>query len=276
VTGELYLGMRPGDLAGRSYAHFWNPRLAPLAAAAREALLVGPLPAPLLPRRDDAAAMLAPGDAEVEDGYGRADDGTLVVAVRTAMPDVTPAMIDWWFGWHSAERERYKLWHPRAHLRARWPEPESTALAAAIGRPRYVGRTSLVDEYLGDAVAHVAIHFLPPAELGFAAAGLADDREATVVAARVSLAGVPVDGGYLLHHVRRVAGGSEMRSRFWLGGPHARVRAGWLERPVSGVARRLVRPPLGRGRDLLVHCAQEMAHLASFLPRLHRELHDHP
>jgi hypothetical protein len=31
-------------------------------------------------------------------------------------------------------------------------------------------------------------------------------------------------------------------------------------------------PTVDNGRELLVHCAHEMAHLASFLPALYREL----
>lgn len=229
---DVYLGMRPGDLDGKPYARFWNPDMAPLPARAREAVAVGPIPAPLLDELD---------------GYGRTDDGGIAVAITTDMPGVAPEMIGWWFAWHGDEAQRYKLWHPRAHLRARWQAPGEG----------YVGRTSLVDEYIGDAIHRVAISFEPPPGDGFA------------VCARISLAGAPVEGGRLEHRVRRVDGGAEMRSRFWLGGAHARVKAGPLTGPVSALARRLARPGVDLGRDLLVHCAQEMTHLASFLPSLH-------
>ena len=59
-----------------------------------------------------------------------------------------------------------------------------------------------------------------------------------------------------------------MRSRFWMGGPWITVRG------VAGTADRLIRPIAARQlpdpRDLMVHCAQEMNHLAGFLPELHR------
>jgi glyoxylase-like metal-dependent hydrolase (beta-lactamase superfamily II) len=32
------------------------------------------------------------------------------------MPGVTGAMFEWWMGWHYMEAQRYKLWHPRAHI----------------------------------------------------------------------------------------------------------------------------------------------------------------
>ena len=43
---------------------------------------------------------------------------------------------------------------------------------------------------------------------------------------------------------------------------------------MAGTADRLIRPIAARQlpdpRDLMVHCAQEMNHLAGFLPELHR------
>ncbi len=43
----------------------------------------------------------------------------VMVACATDMPGVRPQMIDWWFGWHVSDHQRYKLWHPRAHTRTR-------------------------------------------------------------------------------------------------------------------------------------------------------------
>lgn len=271
----LYLGIREGELAGKPYAAFWNPQMAPLAEPVRQALLHGPVAALLLPRLAEAPRLLAAAEQELEDGFGVQDDGSVHVAVRTLMPGVSPAMIDWWFGWHSAEPQRYKLWHPRAHVHAQWSAPAATTLAGKEGRELYVGRVSLVDEYLGSQLAQAAIRFLPPAELGFDEARLADAEQATVVCAEVGLSAYPVAIGYLVHHVRRLpgGGGAEMRSRFWLGGPYSRIGSSrLLGALVTSVARLVRRPSVDDCRELLVHCAQEMAHLASFLPRLHAEL----
>lgn len=269
---SLHLGIRESEMSNKPYAKFWSPRMAPLPEHAREALLRGPVAAPLLLRLSDAPRLLDPGDLEVENGTGRLDDGALHVAIRTDMPGVSPEMIDWWFGWHGSEAQRYKLWHPRAHVHAAWASPVPPGTR---GRARYVGRVSYVDEYIGDRMSHVAIAFLPPRELGFDEQSLSDPRESTAVCARIRLTDYPVDAGYLIHHVRRVPGGSEMRSRFWLGGSAATLRAGG---PLRGIATRAVRlvatPGLAMARDLLVHCAEEMGHLASFLPRLHEELRD--
>ena len=175
---------------------------------------------------------------------------------------------DGWFGWHSDEPQRYKLWHPRAHVHAAWEEPKPDAR----GRDRYQGRVSFVDEYLGSEMAHVAIQFVAPSRLGIDEAALTDQ---TVVCARIGYAAQPLDFGWLLHHVRPVAGGAEMRSRFFLGGPHAAVRgAGRLGEMAARAIGTFVKPTLDNARDLLIHCAQEMAHLATFLPSLYAEQRD--
>jgi len=109
------------------------------------------------------------------------------------------------------------------------------------------------------------------ASLGFADPSLDDPEQATIVCARTGLGDLPIDVGYLAHHVRRTAGGSEMRSRFWIGGPYAAGRNSALGTVMAQAARLLMRPSETDARALLVHCAEEMQHLARFLPALYAE-----
>ena len=81
---------------------------------------------------------------------------------------------------------------------------------------------------------------------------------------------VPVDLGYLAHHVAAVPGGSVMRSRFWLGKPYLAARTTPV-RAVLPIAKRLIGLTELDARALLVHCSQEMTHLAAFLPALHEQ-----
>lgn len=263
--------MRPGDLDDKPYAKFYRPQMAPLPESARDALARGAVAEPLLPGLDLAPRLLNEGYAEIEDGFTVRSDGGISVAVRTEMPGVTPRMVDFWFGWHSAEPQRYKLWHPRAHVHAEWGAPEPKGKQ---GRELYVGRTSYVDEYIGSMLNHVAISFLPPQELGFDEEALRDPDKATVVCARIDLLRPKARAGFLVHHVRRIAGGgSEMRSRFWLGGGDASLGLWPLFDAVAVRAARLVFPlDAESARELLVHCVQEMGHLATFLPALYSEL----
>jgi hypothetical protein len=258
------------DERARPFAHFFNPEMAPLAPHVCAALDRGGVPAPLLPGLETAAANLFGGESVLEDGFVLLPDGGMRVSVRTALPGVTPAMIDWWFGWHGDDAAKYKLWHPQAHVHVGWRDPPRVK---ASGRALYVGQTSIVDEYIGSDLIRGSIRFIRPAELGFVDRRLDNDREATIVCARIGLGDAPIEVGYLAHHVRRVPGGSEMRSRFWMGGSHVAGRnlAGNL---AAAVAKRVLTLTEADARALLVHCAQEMPHLASFLPALHAQFRD--
>jgi DAPG hydrolase PhiG domain len=73
--------------------------------------------------------------------------------------------------------------------------------------------------------------------------------------------------------MRKTANGTEMRSRFWLGdvdespkGPIGRLLTPIMNTPF--MRRRNIPDTLGR--DLLLHCAEEMRHLAKILPELYK------
>ncbi len=266
-----YLGYRAED-AAQPFAHYFNPELAPLSAHVCSALDRGGVPDILLPGIDGAAENLFGDAAVLEDGFVLTQDGGMRVSVRTEMPGVTPAMVDWWFGWHGDAAAKYKLWHPQAHVHAGWRE---TPPAGASGRALYVGQTSLVDEYIGSDLIRGAISFVPPASFGFTDPRLDDDQKATVVCARLGLGDAPIDIGYLAHHVRAVPGGSEMRSRFWMGGNHVAGR-NLIGSLAATIAKRVLRLTEDDARALLVHCGQEMPHLAAFLPTLYAEFGTKP
>lgn len=266
-----YLGYRAGD-ADTPFGRFYREAMAPLGAHVLEALALGPQAPDLLPGVETAPELLRPGHLPIETGYAAGRDGSLRVAVLTPMPGVTAEMWDWWFGWHGSDPRRYKLWHPRAHLSAAWADGSDLGRR---GRARYVGRTSLVDEYIGSTRTKITIRFVPPAALGLDTPALATGGDRTIVCARVGSSRFPVEAGWLVHDVRPTGDGSEMRSRFWLGGPHVALRSGAPAAVSRTIARAAGAVQMRQGtepaRALLVHCAQEMAHLATFLPELHAE-----
>jgi hypothetical protein len=118
----------------------------------------------LLPGIDGAAENLFGDAAVLEDGWVLTQDGGMRVSVRTDMPGVTPAMVDWWFGWHGDAAAKYKLWHPQAHVHAGWREtpPAGTsgcrgcccAAAAACAAQRISGH--LIQQAVQAAVATLA------------------------------------------------------------------------------------------------------------------------
>lgn len=263
-----YLGYRDGD-AETPWGRWFTADMAPLAPHVADAVAIGGVAAPLMTPFDDVPSMIEADETPVETGYAIGRDGSMLVATRLDMADVTPAMWDWWFSWHGDDARKYKLWHPRAHLSAEWADGGG----ARPGARSYVGRTSRIAEYLGSTYTRAAISFVAPSEFGIDPAAL-DATGATAVCARLALVDRPLDIGCFVHHVRPTDRGAEMRSRFYVGGRHASLRG---PGPLSGrslpdaVARAASPGPRGAA-DLMVHCAQEMAHLAGFLPQLHAEL----
>ncbi|MCV7032096.1 DAPG hydrolase family protein [Mycobacterium sherrisii] len=266
MTGDRYLGYRDDD-ANTPFGKFFNPEMAALPTHVVRALEHGPQGGMALLSFQDAATIAEDGYQQTENGYGVLDDGSCHVAVRTDMPGITPAMWSWWFGWHGSDTRRYKLWHPRAHLSAAWKDGDNDGDdAGRRGAERYIGRCSLISEYIGSTLLSGAIRFVAPAELGCPP----DGADAVAICARLGAGDAPVDVGWFIHHVRATPDGSEMRSRFWMGGPNIAVRGapGVASRAVRPIAARLLGNPETNARNLLVHCAQEMNHLAGFLPEL--------
>ncbi len=222
----------------------WN--VPDLPRVAREAMAAGV--------RDDVEGthagnlglLLEPGYQPLETGIARTPDGGLSVNVWTALPGATPAMVDWWMGWHLSSTERYKLWHPQAHLFSQ-PRYDLSDVPGLTDRERYVGNTSWVDEYLGPFAARLAITFHDPAEIGLPYDALDESGHGTAVYGVTTDSDHGTELARLVHAVRRTPWGCEMRSRFLFG---------------PGTPD-LIGPPM------LDHCATEMAHLATFLPRLY-------
>ena len=99
----------------------------------------------------------------------------------------------------------------------------------------------------------------------------------TLIFGRVGSSIAPVDLGWLAHQVRPIRGGAEMRSRFFLNIRGLHVPD--LPQAACAIARGASVDPtdlflgIDLARDLLMHCGQEMNHLAGFLPELYEEFH---
>jgi len=269
---KTHLGILRNELSGKSYAKYFRWDMSPLPDHVEQALRHGQSdPHDVLPRVD-INRLLDPGYLPLETGYATLPDGTAHVSVLTRFPGATGEMIDWWFGWHGAETERYKLWHPQAHLytQLRYERADSEGLS---DKQRYIGNTSYVDEYVGPEIHRLAISFQEPRDFGldvdsFEAAGIS-----TAVCARVGFSDKPIDSGYLIHLIRETSEGCEMRSRFWMGESHLRLlpKGNPIDRLLEAPFIRKLIMPGGIARHLLIHCVEEMNHLASFLPDLFAE-----
>ena len=190
--------------------------------------------------------LLLPGYLPIETGIASTPEGGLSVAILTEWPNTEPEMIDWWFGWHIGKTERYKLWHPQAHFFTQ-PRFDVSDVEIFSDREKYLGNTSWVDEYIGPFPTRLGITFHDPAEIGLDEISLNSAGYGTVIYAVTTDSDSGQELGRLIHAVRRIETGCEMRSRFIF--------------PVG--------TPDFIGGPMLDHCWTEMTHLASFLPRLY-------
>jgi hypothetical protein len=271
MASDKYLGMRAGDLDGKPYAKYWNPEMGPMQEQVRRALLHGAEASELGFPVAEANQLLEPGYLPLENGFTRLENGQVFVAVLTKMPGVTSEMIDWWFGWHYMETQRYKLWHPRAHV-LNGAERMIGDDPGLSDREKYLHNPNYISEYVGAELLDIEIAFSEASDFldvpRFEAAGIG-----TAICGVVGFQKSPLAFALLIHVVRETADGCEMRSRFWLGKIALRgVPAAGILSKFAGsrfVAKRAV--PIEQGRDMVVHCALEMNHLAGFLPNLHAD-----
>jgi hypothetical protein len=206
----------------------------------------------------DIRKLLSDEYMNLEAGYGQSSDNLDVVAASTYMRGVTGGMIDWWFSWLS-HTDKYKMWHPRDHVYAEWAAPPSGE--------GYIGGHHLVKEYIGGALQSLNISFKDPG-IYFGPNWRAEfdkTNHSTAVVGKVSFydfdkkESTPV--GHLLHLIHDEPDGVRMRSRFWLGD------LGFTADTPLGES--LVPQFLTRG--LQKHASEEMAILATILPKLWRE-----
>jgi DAPG hydrolase PhiG domain len=263
---DKYIGYKQADQT-TPYARFYDEKITPVAMYISKALNDSPYSQDRLLPLEKASFLMKKGYFEVENGYTIAADGSIRVAVLTSMPNVSPQMWDWWFGWHGNRANKYKLWHPKAHQSAEWQDGNQELEG-------YIGRVSMIEEYIGTRLEKANIQFISPTELGFDAQELADKSRVVVICARVGYTHLPLNHGYLVHQIRATEGGAEMRSRFWIGGPHIQIRyKGWLPNLLSKGLQKVHRVSKKQAIDLLTHCSEEMNHLAAFLPQLYAQYH---
>jgi len=202
-------------------------------------------------------------------GICRDSRGAALVTCITEMPEVTPKMIDWWFGWHMPESERYKLWHPRDHISSELKVDNSNF---QTDKEKYIHVDSYVTEYIGKELSNLCISFAEPEEFGFPKL---DPEKETAVCAHVRDLNRNVSIGSLTHLVTKTSTGSVMQSSFWLGmnPQHSNSFINFIIKPIINIRKiKLMFLPDQLTYDLLKHCAEEMSHLAKFLPQLYNDV----
>jgi hypothetical protein len=241
--------------------------MTPPARAVLEAIAEGPInPADALdPRQLDR--LLDPSPMPAETAWCTLPDGVAYAAVRTEMPGVTPAMVDWWFDWHPRDPVRYQIWYPRAHA--------STSLESVprAGAKPLWGTVHHAVEDIGLGMERLRIAFHAPERLGFSTDALEDRRVGTIVGGLVGDDRRRIQHTLMVHVFLNCTQGLVLRSRFWIGAALRPYARDVIANPVGrALNRRFVRSrllPKRTPRVMAEHCAAEYANLAALLPELH-------
>jgi phloretin hydrolase len=214
--------------------------------------------------------LLDPAPLPVETGWCFRADRVGYVAVRTATPGVSAEMVEWWFDWHAHDSDRYRVWHPLAHL------GNSIEPPTVPGAKPHWGAVHHPVEDVGTGVEHVRIAFMPPTEIGFSTDALDDPAVATIVCGFVGDDKRRLRHSAMAHVFLAADDGVVLRSHFWLGAAVRPYLPPPLAAPIAAVVNnRLVRRlslPNDLPRALATHCAEEYANLAVLLPELYGRL----
>jgi len=254
--------MSAGDLG-----EYLRRPLTPPDDAVLAAIEGGPIDATRALARSEIDRMLDARPLRVETGWCEGlPDGSGFVAVRTPMPAVDAAMVDWWFDWHPDDDARYRAWHPLAHRANRCDR-------GAPGAKPFWNTVHHPVEDIGTGMRRLRIEFRPPSDLGFESDCLDVPGVATVVCGFAGDEALRVAHTVMAHVFLETDEGLVLRSAFWLG---ARIRP-YAPAPLVALAAPLLDLPSFRRRTmprgvapaLARHCAEEYANLAALLPELY-------
>jgi phloretin hydrolase len=264
-----------GDEKAKSYAkYFYKSPVLP-APDKLTALDKAMDPSKALPLKD-INSLLEPGYHEVEDGWCVLSNGTGYAACHEIMPGITLDMINWWFAWHGLENLRYKIWWPQGHYAISLSGPDRAKVLDPKRSltEKFQGLTHYVTEDAGAGEAErIAISFMTPEKMGFDMGRFKSPSVGTVIAANgISRPLNPSRGieeakgscAVVLHFVREIPDGIEMRTRFWMGyhimnkKPRLFIEDG-------------DRIPDSVPKGIAIHHLHEFANLVSFLPELYKE-----
>jgi phloretin hydrolase len=214
------------------------------------------------------------GSADI--GYCVMPDGSGYLASKLFLEGCTAEMLDWWGYWHAEENLRYAIWYYPSHMECSLLEKgagwASTKMSRKIGGGGGFGNLCGMVEDVGLGPDRIRLRFLSPEDFGLDAKRLDPDVFMNVSGGcgrscpADAPEGTPTMPATVLHLGKRVPGGVEMISHFWIG---------WS---MNGGKPSLELPPQFRIPEIvplfmLNHCIREFTNLGSILPLVFAEEH---
>lgn len=245
------------------YAKYFYRDLAPIPPE-KLAVWQGPMADPALATPLERRNDFLDGNVKLEVGFTIAPNGTGFVANSTYMPDVTPEMFDWWFGWHSVGSDlRYKIWDKEDHYHARAMDPAYVLDPSVPNNQKTWGVTHDILEDIGMGPDPLQLAFQKPSDIGYDMSKIGTPTCTTMVCA-VGKSGCPA---VMTHKAVAAEGGIWFKSHFWIG---YGLEDGRLVKLLPDGAS----VPEMMPRALFGHNIKEFANLASILPELYAEEKD--
>jgi len=216
--------------------------------------------------------LLNPGDLNVEIGWCNLPNGAGFIANRNVYKDVTAEMIDWWFAWHPLESLRYRIWYPPQHAGiALSPESRERILSPGIPiREKNWGVTHHVTEDCNCGMENIDITFQSPEDFGFDKTRWKEPYVTTFVGGfGWSSPAVKTDRAIkapslMCHIFRKIPGGLEHRTRFWMGYRMSQGKPELVLPPGVSV-------PAIAVQGLARHNVREFSNLGVLLPEIYAE-----
>lgn len=248
-----------------SYSKYFFQPMAEIPAD-KIAIWKGPAADPSLATPiEDRNLFLDEASMPLEMGFCVAPNGTGFVSNTTFMPNVTPEMIDWWFGWHSVTSDlRYKMWDPDDHYHARASNPDYVKDPNVPLAEKTWGMTHHILEDIGFGPDELFLNFKKPSDLGYDMSKIGKPGCGAMVCANG-------EGGLLAimtHKAMETEGGILFKSHFWMG--YKLMDDGSLVSVIpEGES-----VPEAAPRALFGHNIKEYANLAVILPQVYAEEKD--
>lgn len=107
----------------------------------------------------ESEALLNSAPLPLETGVERLESGGLHVAVISLLENCTAKMLEYWFG-SQPDTDKYRLWHPGAHMHSEWAEFEPYHKDGNV-----IGSTHLAIEKVGGVPSQATLKYLDPHEI---------------------------------------------------------------------------------------------------------------
>lgn len=251
----------------KPYAKYFYKDLAEIPATDLGIVNNGPVDASLATSIDQRNDMMKPGYLPIETGYTVLPDGSGFAATLVKMPGVTPEMLDWWFNWHPLEGLRYAMWCPVAHTDINVNDPSVHLDSSGVPlKERNYGKVHYPVEGFNVAQADtVRIEFFSPEDFGLDMTLFNEPYISRAYCANCVINAMNVPFNVFFHAIRKVDGGVEFRSRYWIWKTRKKGRMQDVRFPK-------IHKMVDLARNNCLHSLTEYNNLASFLPQLYAEM----